>query len=190
MILDLHLHSERSDDSRASVEAYLKLLQRKRDERPLDGIVLTEHRQFDPTRDFRGHADPDGVGRALHHVCHQPRSFGQLDDGQHVRTYFWGTAVLVTTRSRGVSNSGGWPWPVPGESGLAGAHRRGSTATGRNARRAPGLRAPGLPFRWRSGVLPRHRGIQSILPQKPYDPHRGREATDGSSQEEDVQPRW
>src|SRR5690349_23363519 len=30
-------------------EAYLKLLQRKRDERPLDGIVLTEHRQFDPS---------------------------------------------------------------------------------------------------------------------------------------------
>jgi predicted metal-dependent phosphoesterase TrpH len=53
MILDLHLHSDRSDDSRAPVEAYLKLLQRKRDERPLDGIVLTEHRQFDPQRDFR-----------------------------------------------------------------------------------------------------------------------------------------
>ena len=53
MILDLHLHSELSDDSRAPVEAYLKLLQRKRDERPLDGIVLTEHRQFDPGRDYR-----------------------------------------------------------------------------------------------------------------------------------------
>jgi predicted metal-dependent phosphoesterase TrpH len=53
MILDLHLHSERSDDSRAPVEAYLKILQRKREERPLDGIVLTEHRQFDPSRDFR-----------------------------------------------------------------------------------------------------------------------------------------
>jgi predicted metal-dependent phosphoesterase TrpH len=53
VILDLHLHSELSDDSRAPVEAYLKLLQRKRDERPLDGIVLTEHRQFDPGRDYR-----------------------------------------------------------------------------------------------------------------------------------------
>ena len=31
------------DDSRAPVEAYLKWLARKRDERPLDGIVLTEH---------------------------------------------------------------------------------------------------------------------------------------------------
>jgi predicted metal-dependent phosphoesterase TrpH len=53
VILDLHLHSERSDDSRAPVEAYLKLLQRRRGERPVDGIVLTEHRQFDLTRDFR-----------------------------------------------------------------------------------------------------------------------------------------
>ncbi len=60
MILDLHLHSELSDDSRAPVEAYLKLLQRKRDERPLDGMVLTEHRQFDPTRDYRALEDQYG----------------------------------------------------------------------------------------------------------------------------------
>jgi predicted metal-dependent phosphoesterase TrpH len=61
MILDLHLHSEASDDSRAPVEAYLKILQRKRDERPLDGIVLTEHRQFDPRRDFRDLEDRYGL---------------------------------------------------------------------------------------------------------------------------------
>jgi predicted metal-dependent phosphoesterase TrpH len=61
MILDLHLHSERSDDSRAPVEAYLKILQRKREERPLDGIVLTEHRQFDPNRDFRPLEDRYGI---------------------------------------------------------------------------------------------------------------------------------
>jgi predicted metal-dependent phosphoesterase TrpH len=60
MILDLHLHSEASDDSRAPVEAYLKLLQRKREERPLDGIVLTEHRQFDLSRDFRALEDQYG----------------------------------------------------------------------------------------------------------------------------------
>lgn len=60
MILDLHLHSELSDDSRAPVEAYLKLLDRKRGERPLDGIVLTEHRQFDPTRDYRALEDRYG----------------------------------------------------------------------------------------------------------------------------------
>jgi predicted metal-dependent phosphoesterase TrpH len=61
MILDLHLHSDRSDDSRASVEAYLKMLVRKRAERPLDGIVLTEHRQFDPARDFRALEDRYGL---------------------------------------------------------------------------------------------------------------------------------
>lgn len=61
MILDLHLHSEASDDSRAPVEAYLKILQRKRAERPLDGIVLTEHRHFDPTRDHRALEDKYGM---------------------------------------------------------------------------------------------------------------------------------
>jgi predicted metal-dependent phosphoesterase TrpH len=61
MILDLHLHSERSDDSRAPVEQYLKILQRKRAERPLDGIVLTEHRQFDLGRDFRDLEDRYGM---------------------------------------------------------------------------------------------------------------------------------
>jgi len=61
MILDLHLHSELSDDSRAPVEAYLKLLQRKRAERPVDGIVLTEHRQFDPSRDYRALEDRYGL---------------------------------------------------------------------------------------------------------------------------------
>jgi len=61
MILDLHLHSERSDDSRAPVEQYLRILQRKRAERPLDGIVLTEHRQFDLHRDFRELEDRYGM---------------------------------------------------------------------------------------------------------------------------------
>jgi predicted metal-dependent phosphoesterase TrpH len=61
MILDLHLHSERSDDSRAPVEQYLRILQRKRAERPLDGVVLTEHRQFDLGRDFRDLEDRYGM---------------------------------------------------------------------------------------------------------------------------------
>jgi hypothetical protein len=61
VILDLHLHSERSDDSRAPVEQYLKILARKRAERPLGGIVLTEHRQFDLRRDFRDLEDRYGL---------------------------------------------------------------------------------------------------------------------------------
>ena len=61
MILDLHLHSEASDDSRAPVEAYLKILARKREERPLDGIVVTEHRGFDPDVDYRRLEDAYGL---------------------------------------------------------------------------------------------------------------------------------
>jgi hypothetical protein len=53
MILDLHTHSEASEDSRAPVETYLKWLARKRDVLPIDGIVLTEHRQWDPKADYR-----------------------------------------------------------------------------------------------------------------------------------------
>jgi hypothetical protein len=51
MILDLHSHSIRSDDGRAKVENYCQWI-RKRD-LPLDGFVLTEHRQFDSESDYR-----------------------------------------------------------------------------------------------------------------------------------------
>ena len=61
MILDLHVHSELSDDSRAPVEAYLKILQRKREDRPLDGIVLTEHRKFARNVDYRHLEDRYGL---------------------------------------------------------------------------------------------------------------------------------
>jgi predicted metal-dependent phosphoesterase TrpH len=60
-ILDLHLHSEASDDSRAPVEAYLKWLARKREERPIEGIVLTEHRQFNKAGDYRDLEDKYGL---------------------------------------------------------------------------------------------------------------------------------
>ena len=47
VILDLHNHSIKSDDARAKVENYCQWI-RSRDI-PIDGIVLTEHRQFEPT---------------------------------------------------------------------------------------------------------------------------------------------
>jgi predicted metal-dependent phosphoesterase TrpH len=53
MILDLHSHTDKSEDSRAPLETYLKWLSRKRDTLPIDGIVLTEHRQWDPNLDYR-----------------------------------------------------------------------------------------------------------------------------------------
>lgn len=61
MILDLHVHSDASDDSRAPTEAYLKWLQRKRDLLPIDGIVLTEHRQWNPRADYRSLEDHYGL---------------------------------------------------------------------------------------------------------------------------------
>ncbi len=61
MILDLHTHSEASEDSRAPVETYLKWLARKRDLLPIDGIVLTEHRQWNPNVDYRHLEDQYGI---------------------------------------------------------------------------------------------------------------------------------
>ena len=53
MYLDLHCHSVSSDDSRATVEQYVKWIQmlRKRGH-SVDGIVLTEHRKFDFDKDY------------------------------------------------------------------------------------------------------------------------------------------
>ena len=53
MFLDLHCHSVSSDDSRATVEQFLKWVVslRKRGSR-VDGLVLTEHRKFDRDADY------------------------------------------------------------------------------------------------------------------------------------------
>ena len=51
MILDLHSHSIVSDDGRAKVENYCQWIRKK--EVPIDGFVLTEHRQFDFESDYR-----------------------------------------------------------------------------------------------------------------------------------------
>ncbi len=59
MILDLHSHSVRSDDGRAKVENYCQWIHRK--ELPLDGFVLTEHRQFDVESDYRKLEDQFGL---------------------------------------------------------------------------------------------------------------------------------
>jgi hypothetical protein len=59
MILDLHTHSVMSDDGRAKVDNYCQWIRRK--ELPLDGFVLTEHRQFDATSDYRALEDQYGL---------------------------------------------------------------------------------------------------------------------------------
>jgi predicted metal-dependent phosphoesterase TrpH len=60
--LDLHCHSVASDDSRATVEQYLKWINvlRKRGF-TVDGIVLTEHRQYDFDVDYSQLAAEYGV---------------------------------------------------------------------------------------------------------------------------------
>ena len=62
MFLDLHCHSVSSDDSRATVEQYVKWVQvlRKRNY-AVDGIVLTEHRKFDYDKDYSSLAEQYGL---------------------------------------------------------------------------------------------------------------------------------
>jgi predicted metal-dependent phosphoesterase TrpH len=59
--LDLHSHSEASEDSRAPLEAYLNWIKLRHKERPVDGIVLTEHRQFNAGADYRALEDKFGL---------------------------------------------------------------------------------------------------------------------------------
>lgn len=59
MILDLHTHSVKSDDSRARVESYCQWIRKR--ELPIDGFVLTEHRQFDDASDYRRLEDEYGL---------------------------------------------------------------------------------------------------------------------------------
>ena len=50
MILDLHAHSIKSDDGRAKVANYCQWIRAK--DLPIEGFVLTEHRQFDDESDY------------------------------------------------------------------------------------------------------------------------------------------
>ena len=59
MILDLHAHSIKSDDGRAKVQNYCQWI-RARDI-PIDGFVLTEHRQFDLESDYSELAQEYGL---------------------------------------------------------------------------------------------------------------------------------
>jgi hypothetical protein len=59
MILDLHNHSIVSDDGRARVASYCQWIEKKA--LPIDGFVLTEHRQFDAGSDYRELMDATGL---------------------------------------------------------------------------------------------------------------------------------
>jgi len=59
LILDLHTHSIKSDDGRAKVENYCQWIRSK--DLPIDGFVLTEHRQFDDESDYSALAEKFGL---------------------------------------------------------------------------------------------------------------------------------
>lgn len=59
MILDLHAHSIKSDDGRAKVQNYCQWIRAR--EIPIDGFVLTEHRQFDLESDYSALAEEFGL---------------------------------------------------------------------------------------------------------------------------------
>jgi len=52
MIIDMHVHSDVSDDGMASVETYMKWLTKLRRNYRIDGIVFTEHRLFNSEADY------------------------------------------------------------------------------------------------------------------------------------------
>jgi predicted metal-dependent phosphoesterase TrpH len=52
MIIDMHVHSDVSDDGMASVETYMKWLARLRCNYRIDGLVFTEHRLFNTEADY------------------------------------------------------------------------------------------------------------------------------------------
>lgn len=59
MLLDLHTHSIKSDDGRAKVANYCQWIRSRNI--PLDGFVLTEHRQFDAESDYSALAEQHGL---------------------------------------------------------------------------------------------------------------------------------
>ncbi len=59
MILDLHAHSIKSDDGRAKVKNYCQWISAKCI--PIDGFVLTEHRQFDDESDYSALGEQFGL---------------------------------------------------------------------------------------------------------------------------------
>ncbi len=59
MILDLHNHSIKSDDGRAKVDNYCQWIAKRG--LPVDGLVLTEHRQWDADSDYRALEDAHGL---------------------------------------------------------------------------------------------------------------------------------
>jgi predicted metal-dependent phosphoesterase TrpH len=61
MILDMHVHTQISLDATATVEEYCEAIIKYRENFPLDGFVLTEHRVIDSSIDYRKFGDRYGI---------------------------------------------------------------------------------------------------------------------------------
>jgi predicted metal-dependent phosphoesterase TrpH len=61
MIIDMHVHSDASDDGMASVETYMKWITKLRRTYRFDGIVFTEHRLFNSEADYEALAREYGM---------------------------------------------------------------------------------------------------------------------------------
>ena len=61
MILDMHVHTAASDDSTATIEGYIELIQAYREHHPFHGFVLTEHRNYTPGLNLQRYWDSHGV---------------------------------------------------------------------------------------------------------------------------------
>ena len=61
MIIDMHVHTELSGDSSATVEDYCRAIKRYRQYHPFDGIVLTEHRIYHPNEEYRRIGEEYGI---------------------------------------------------------------------------------------------------------------------------------
>jgi predicted metal-dependent phosphoesterase TrpH len=61
MILDMHVHTQISQDATATVEEYCEAIVKYRESFPIDGFVLTEHRVIDRSIDYRKIGDKYGV---------------------------------------------------------------------------------------------------------------------------------
>jgi predicted metal-dependent phosphoesterase TrpH len=57
MIIDMHVHTEVSGDSSATVDHYCRLIKRYRNYHPFHGLVITEHCVFDSQRTYQKISD-------------------------------------------------------------------------------------------------------------------------------------
>lgn len=123
MYIDIHTHSVASDDSRASVEQYVKWINvlRRKGHR-IDGFVLTEHRKFDHEIDYSQLAADNDVlilkGAELDTNCGHFLVFGVTEE-MTTRLDFGDVHLDAPTLVRVADECGGIAYPAhPGRYGI------------------------------------------------------------------------